>query len=357
MSIETLSIGDTGAQLVSKFNQNFSRVDPAPFFNVKGFGAIGDGVTDDSVAINNAVTVAELHGGTIYFPAGTYLTGTIDLNANINIVGDGLTSILKSIAAEPLLRYLDDEINRPWIHDIYLDGGGVGTSGIYLNRCNAFYLNNITIANFTVAGIYAKGVLICAFYNIIITTCPIGFYCYASTTPFSLAANLIKLYNCHFRYCSSWAIEWNSGQLLCLDLCGAELCGTEGNSETGVIKYLAGNSITNLRSIGLSLKDCWFEYNYGTIIDIRSWLENRAVHSVIDTCLFTLNTESVVVNLYSHYNKGCSLKVRDSSFSDAAAFTLTGTETVLINDSSQIYGSITQNGDAKYYTVDITEVT
>lgn len=42
-------------------------------FNVKDFGAVGDGVTDDRAAINAAFTaMAEAGGGTVFFPKATY---------------------------------------------------------------------------------------------------------------------------------------------------------------------------------------------------------------------------------------------------------------------------------------------
>ena len=43
------------------------------WFNVKQYGAKGDGITDDTVSINNTVTACFNAGrGTVYFPAGTY---------------------------------------------------------------------------------------------------------------------------------------------------------------------------------------------------------------------------------------------------------------------------------------------
>ena len=43
-------------------------------FNVKRYGAVGDGVTDDAAAINAALQAAHAAGGgTVTFPAGTYL--------------------------------------------------------------------------------------------------------------------------------------------------------------------------------------------------------------------------------------------------------------------------------------------
>jgi hypothetical protein len=44
--------------------------------SVKQFGATGDGLTDDSEAIFNALTVAKKTGGRLFFPSGTYLLNT-----------------------------------------------------------------------------------------------------------------------------------------------------------------------------------------------------------------------------------------------------------------------------------------
>jgi len=69
-------------------------------FNVKDYGAVGDGVTDDTAAISAAVTALNLNGGgVLYFPVGTYLTtATISLNPDSAIIrGDGqFSSLLKS---------------------------------------------------------------------------------------------------------------------------------------------------------------------------------------------------------------------------------------------------------------------
>jgi len=45
------------------------------FVSIKDFGAVGDGVTDDTTAINNALAL----GGCVIFPSGTYLVSTINL--------------------------------------------------------------------------------------------------------------------------------------------------------------------------------------------------------------------------------------------------------------------------------------
>lgn len=56
------------------------------FYNVLDYGVKGDGKTNNTKAINKAIAVAaENGGGTIYFPAGDYLSYTIHMKSNISI--------------------------------------------------------------------------------------------------------------------------------------------------------------------------------------------------------------------------------------------------------------------------------
>ncbi len=71
----------------------------AGFYNVKTFGATGDGKTLDSPAINKAIAgVAASGGGTVFFPAGTYLSVSIRLKSKITLYLDQGATIL---AADP----------------------------------------------------------------------------------------------------------------------------------------------------------------------------------------------------------------------------------------------------------------
>src|ERR1700733_1996640 len=55
-------------------------------FNVRNYGATGDGKTVDTPAINRAIAaVAAAGGGTLVFPAGTYVCFTIHLRSNVNL--------------------------------------------------------------------------------------------------------------------------------------------------------------------------------------------------------------------------------------------------------------------------------
>lgn len=59
--------------------------------NAKWFGAKGDGVTDDTSAINAAITFvsATQNGGVVFLPAGTYLAVGIAMKANVTLQGEG----------------------------------------------------------------------------------------------------------------------------------------------------------------------------------------------------------------------------------------------------------------------------
>ena len=56
-------------------------------FNIEKFGAIGDGMTLNTVAIQKAIDAAsELKsGGTVVFPKGKFLTGSIELKRNVDL--------------------------------------------------------------------------------------------------------------------------------------------------------------------------------------------------------------------------------------------------------------------------------
>lgn len=83
------------------------------FVSVKDFGAVGDGVTDDRIAIVNSLG-AVASGGTVYFPAGTYyISSNININqSNLTIEGNGIAKITHDTAAsfDGLLRLNGDRI-------------------------------------------------------------------------------------------------------------------------------------------------------------------------------------------------------------------------------------------------------
>jgi polygalacturonase len=71
-------------------------------FNVRTFGATGDGKTVDTPAINKAIeAVAAAGGGTLVFPEGTYLCFTIRLKSNVDLYLSRGCTILAADSPRP----------------------------------------------------------------------------------------------------------------------------------------------------------------------------------------------------------------------------------------------------------------
>ncbi|RKX25973.1 MAG: glycoside hydrolase family 28 protein, partial [Candidatus Zixiibacteriota bacterium] len=91
-------------------------------YNVKKYGAVGDGKKLDSPAINDAVAACHKSGGgTVYFPPGTYLSGSIRLKSNVELhIAKGAT--IK--AAPNSMKAYDIPDDNPWYRPIeYADFG------------------------------------------------------------------------------------------------------------------------------------------------------------------------------------------------------------------------------------------
>ncbi len=80
---KTINVGDSAATSRNAFNTLSANI---RVYNVEDYGAVHDGVTDDTVSIQAAINACyEAKGGTVYFPNGTYIIAGELKNA----VGDG----------------------------------------------------------------------------------------------------------------------------------------------------------------------------------------------------------------------------------------------------------------------------
>jgi hypothetical protein len=72
-----------------------ARANLAGVFDVRAFGAQGDGKTVDTPAVNKAIeAAAAAGGGTVLFPAGSYLSYSIRLKSRVSLyLGQGATIV------------------------------------------------------------------------------------------------------------------------------------------------------------------------------------------------------------------------------------------------------------------------
>ena len=91
--------------------------------NVKDYGAVGDGTTDDTTAIANALTT----GRSVLFPAGTYLTGAQTVSTAGQILfGEGSASVVKaSLASVNLFTVSADYVG---FQDLRLNGAATSNA-------------------------------------------------------------------------------------------------------------------------------------------------------------------------------------------------------------------------------------
>ena len=118
VALQTLASGSGSAATESLTGNNpgagnlattASTASPAPKkgdqVDVKTYGAVGNGVTNDTAAFNAALkSLADAGGGTCLVPKGTYVISasgiTSPVKSGVHLVGEGHTSILKIAAID-----------------------------------------------------------------------------------------------------------------------------------------------------------------------------------------------------------------------------------------------------------------
>lgn len=155
----------TGATEARTLSERFADV-----INVKDFGAIGDGITDDTNAIQSAIAAAG-DNDIVFLPANSeFMVSTITINKEITLRGGKIksngTAITINIPTYEKGTFIEGiEINAGEIGINNVNGGGINITnceisgavqyGIYSAAFNEVYINNtrITINDDTNTGI------------------------------------------------------------------------------------------------------------------------------------------------------------------------------------------------------------
>lgn len=190
--------------------------------NVKSdFGAVGNGIADDTLAIQAALNSVPLGGGLVYFPKGDYLVSTtlrVETEGTM-LVGDGpgnragatQTSVGSRIRATSGLtgslilvqRPADDRpLHGVHFRDLSIDGDHIGTAvdGVVF-RSNQGSMINVNIWNASGAGLRVKGYVAPAApwdtYDTQFTNVKVG-YCTVAGVFLDLGAADTQWSNCVF---------------------------------------------------------------------------------------------------------------------------------------------------------------
>ena len=109
--------------------------------NIVAFGAKGDGITDDTKSIQDAIDFLGDEGGIVYIPKGNYLCNNIKLKSNISIIGDGWNSVLQQKVEEHKFQSL-----------LGINQGGIDTNQPNGNKKLVGSIQNVEIKNLKLQG-------------------------------------------------------------------------------------------------------------------------------------------------------------------------------------------------------------
>lgn len=180
--------------------------------SVKDFGAVGDGTTNDTAAIQAAINAAN----GIFFPSGIYLVNDqINLKSDLLMFGEGGAKIVLQAGVTPyVLR--GDATNNVTIHDLEIEGNGAsGFSTVYITNSTNVTVDNCKITKSGSTALYFVG---CLFAKVENCTLSNNFY-----------------YGLEFRDCVGCKAIANQ-------------CADNGN--TGVATFTGGRGIMLWRSRG-----------------------------------------------------------------------------------------------------------
>lgn len=123
--------------------------------SVKDFGAVGDGATDDTAAIQDAIDYAALVYGEVLLPRGAYKISTgLQLKTTVSIKGDGQdASELRYYGSGGTALKLEgtalDQLTKVNLRDFSVYDYGTGVNGVNMVQCQYSTLSNMRIYGFT----------------------------------------------------------------------------------------------------------------------------------------------------------------------------------------------------------------
>ena len=166
--------------------------------SVKDFGAVGDGVTNDTAAINAALATKK----SVYFPSGTYMTtgghviSYVDETTDQTIFGDAaFSTIIKKISGT-LAVFDFRQFVHTSIKDLTIDGNGLAGVGVMWRSHNSI-IDHIIIKNVADYAIWVSGSNLCNYYNISTFVCSGGIKFDSANDPISVPSYACLYSNFH----------------------------------------------------------------------------------------------------------------------------------------------------------------
>jgi len=271
-TVDVVNVTATGSTTARSLADRFAET-----FNVKDYGAKGDGVTDDRTAINLAFTaMANAGGGTIFFPKGTYNisdyignTTSPTAQISVSVVGEKGTVINcnPTASANYALYLAYSDLEHCFVSGLKVNGNNKTRRGIYVRATSGAFreavvehcdVENINVVNGVTGS--ANGIFI-------------------SSSEWSYRA---LVHNCSVSNVSrDW---WNGGEYLegivvtDTELCSIDRCNVSnvdwnGNQaqDADCIKIFSEQDGTGdyYKSV-ISVTNCIIENGYGRLLKLQT---------------------------------------------------------------------------------------
>jgi hypothetical protein len=248
-SVVDLSVAPT-ANLYNRLHDTVS---------VKDFGAKGDGVTDDSAAIQAAITYVQAlsKGGRLYAPAGTYLIQSAPSIAKtagaLRFFGDGTATVFKagaSLPAGPMFNVGLGSSAAGGVDFVISDmsiqppaGGGSNTNGFQLLNANGIHFKRVTF------GAVKLGVSMNSCFAVRFSSCTwLG-------TLVQAVYSSTAAHNIVFDKCNGFGVGGTTGQVMRLDAATNNIVMVNCDWESCASIYNVAAGSSSIRIVG-----CYIEY-------------------------------------------------------------------------------------------------
>lgn len=255
--------------------------------SVRRFGAVGDGTTNDTAAIQDAVDYAQESGKPLFFPSGTYCVDSVTIGSNLYVFGENpITTIIKqrSLAGAAIFaNYTSTEKSNIHIEGIGFDVD-LKDSGINIRN-----VVGLTIRN-------------CRFNDVPYWSILVGIDS-ARATETTRTSRQIIIENCQF---------FNT---------------TQTYEHVGLF---------NLEDA--TVRDCYFEGGMSGGIGVGVWqntvgvlIENNHFKDITKGVYYSVTTDHVVIS--KNRFEGCTVGVQGANESDFGLFGAGWANGIFLNDN------------------------
>jgi hypothetical protein len=261
--------------------------------SVKDFGAVGDGVADDTAAIQAAIATNQA----VFFPAGTYLHTGISVgiaNNRVELEGAGWAKT-KLLCTTPGAHSIairntgtaGQFYNFPVVRNLHIDGDDTNGCGIYGDGLVMYLFENLRITNqgshgicLTDTGTPSGGSYLGVIRNVF-SASNVGDGIYQVATKGADQQNASWISNCELQGNANGATIWGTS----INITNSSL---EGNLGYG-LRIVTTNTGIAYPAQRLSLKDCYLEANTVGHIYVKTRVASGLIEglSIEDNYFFT----------------------------------------------------------------------